>query len=80
MPLTEKGEEVKKAMEKEYGEKKGEQAFYASENKGQITGLAAKDSPDYFQALPETITLAEINKKNKELWTQKTAEEAPKNF
>jgi hypothetical protein len=39
MPLTEKGEKIKKAMIKEYGEKKGEQVFYASKNKGTIKGV-----------------------------------------
>ena len=40
MPLTKKGEKVKAAMKKEYGTKKGEQVFYASENKGTIKGVA----------------------------------------
>jgi hypothetical protein len=39
MPLTEKGEKIKGAMQKEYGEKKGEQVFYASKNKGKVTGV-----------------------------------------
>lgn len=33
MPLTKVGKKVKKAMKKEYGEKKGTQVFYAYENK-----------------------------------------------
>jgi len=33
MPLTKAGEKTKKAMVKEYGKKKGEQVFYAYENK-----------------------------------------------
>ena len=33
MPLTKKGSKVKAAMRKEYGEKKGEEVFYAYENK-----------------------------------------------
>ena len=41
MPLTKKGEEIKKAMSREYGAKKGEQVFYASRNKGTITGVDA---------------------------------------
>ena len=40
MPLTEKGRKIKKAMVKQYGKKKGEQVFYASENKGTIKGVA----------------------------------------
>ena len=39
MPLTKKGEEIKAAMTKEYGEKKGEQVLYASKNKGTISGI-----------------------------------------
>jgi hypothetical protein len=42
MPLTKKGEKVKAAMKKQYGAKKGEQVFYASENKGTIKGVAKK--------------------------------------
>lgn len=42
MPLTKKGSEIEHAMEKEYGEKKGKQVFYASKNKGTITGVEAK--------------------------------------
>lgn len=36
MPLNKKGKKIKKVMEKEYGKKKGEKIFYASENKGTI--------------------------------------------
>lgn len=39
MPLTKKGEEIKKAMDKEYGDKKGKEVFYASKNKGTIKGV-----------------------------------------
>ena len=39
MPLTKKGKKIKSAMAKEYGEKKGEQVFYASKNKGTIKGV-----------------------------------------
>lgn len=42
MPLTKKGEKIKKAMVKEYGKEKGKQVFYASENKGTIKGVAKK--------------------------------------
>ncbi len=40
MPLTKKGKTIKKAMDKEYGKKKGDQVFYASENSGKIKGVA----------------------------------------
>lgn len=42
MPLTKKGEKVKAAMKKQYGSKKGEQIFYATENKGKVKGLVKK--------------------------------------
>ena len=38
MPLTAKGEKIKKNMEAQYGAKKGKQVFYASQNKGTIKG------------------------------------------
>jgi len=34
MPLSKSGKKVIKAMEKEYGKKKGKSVFYASINKG----------------------------------------------
>ena len=42
MPLTKKGEKIKTAMKKQYGSKKGEQIFYATENKGSIKGVTKK--------------------------------------
>ena len=39
MPLTAKGEKIKAAMTQQYGEEKGERVFYASENKGTISGV-----------------------------------------
>ena len=39
MPLTKKGTKIKSAMKKQYGEKKGEQVFYASANKGRISNV-----------------------------------------
>lgn len=38
MPLTPKGKKIKGAMKEEYGAKKGEKVFYASQNKGTIKG------------------------------------------
>lgn len=38
MPLTAKGRKIKAAMDKEYGAAKGDRVFYASQNKGTITG------------------------------------------
>jgi hypothetical protein len=42
MPLTKKGEKIKRAMKEEYGAKKGEQVFHASANKGTIKGVEKK--------------------------------------
>ncbi len=42
MPLTTKGKSIKSAMTKKYGEKKGEQVFYASANAGKISGVEKK--------------------------------------
>lgn len=33
MPLTRRGRKLKRKLENEYGKKKGEQVFYAMENK-----------------------------------------------
>ena len=41
-PLTEKGKKIMGAMKEQYGEKEGEQVFYASKNKGAITGVDRK--------------------------------------
>jgi hypothetical protein len=37
-PLTKKGAKIEKAMDKEYGSKKGKEVFYASINKGKVKG------------------------------------------
>ena len=42
MPLTSKGREIKAAMTKQYGKATGTRVFYASANKGTITGVHAK--------------------------------------
>jgi hypothetical protein len=39
MPLSFKGRKIKRKMEDEYGEKKGDRVFYASEKSGRIRGL-----------------------------------------
>jgi hypothetical protein len=42
MPLTKKGQKIKKSMEESYGKKRGEQVFYASKNKGVISEVEKK--------------------------------------
>jgi len=44
MPLTDKGKKIKRNMKKTYGAKKGEEVFYASQNKGTITGTHKKSA------------------------------------
>lgn len=39
MPLTKKGRKIMAAMKGQYGEGKGERVFYASKNKGRISGV-----------------------------------------
>lgn len=42
MPLTRKGNTILRAMESQYGAKQGESVFYASINKGKVTGAEGK--------------------------------------
>ena len=39
MPLSRRGRKLKRKLESEYGKKKGEQVFYAMENKEKKKGL-----------------------------------------
>jgi hypothetical protein len=39
MPISKAGKKIKSNLEKQYGKKKGEQVFYAMENKGEIPGM-----------------------------------------
>ena len=39
MPLNKKGKKIKKAMEKQYGKKKGQAVFYAMENSGKLKAV-----------------------------------------
>ena len=42
MPITKKGSKIMRNMKKQYGTKKGKQVFYASANKGTISGVHGK--------------------------------------
>lgn len=42
MPLTDKGQKILKSMMKTYGSKKGKGVFYASINKGTVTGAEGR--------------------------------------
>jgi hypothetical protein len=46
MPLTEKGRKILGHMQAEYGNKEGKRVFYASANKGTITGVHPQDADD----------------------------------
>lgn len=39
MPLTKKGQKIKRNMVKEYGKEKGERIFYSWENKNKQKGI-----------------------------------------
>lgn len=39
MPLSKKGSKIMGAMKEQYGAEKGERVFYASKNKGTISGV-----------------------------------------
>jgi hypothetical protein len=60
MPLTEKGAEIKSNMEEQYGKEKGESVFYASKNKGTITGVdqgpASPTAPISAQPIIPSVT------------------------
>lgn len=43
-PLTAKGREIMSNMEREYGNKEGERVFYATRNKGKISGVDAANA------------------------------------
>jgi len=42
MPLTKKGKKILSSMKGQYGDEKGKRVFYASQNKGTITGTHKK--------------------------------------
>lgn len=47
MPMTRKGKKIMSAMMDEYGEQKGQRVFYASANKGKITGVEKGQSKSH---------------------------------
>lgn len=44
MPLSQKGQKIMRAMQHQYGTKRGKSVFYASMNKGKITGVERSKS------------------------------------
>jgi hypothetical protein len=75
MPLTEKGEKIKGAMEKQYGSKKGEEVFYASKNKGKISGVDDMEKSDRVP-LEEGKSKETVNKNVNRLLEKGHSEEA----
>lgn len=65
MPLTEKGQEILANMKREYGEEKGEQVFYASANKGTITGVHGDSALGH---LPSSVTASEVQQQGEKYW------------
>lgn len=59
MPLTDKGETIKKSLVEQYGEKKGTSILYAGKNKGTFTGI---DSTDAYA--PGQSMTSELGKEN----------------
>jgi hypothetical protein len=45
MPLSAKGRKILRSMRSQYGEKEGTSVFYASKNKGTITGVDSQGGP-----------------------------------
>jgi hypothetical protein len=64
MPLTEKGSKIESEMKKEYGPKKGEQVFYASRNKGTISGVDSVPIGRGYDADPERLQFKSHEAKN----------------
>lgn len=59
MPLTDKGQTILANMERQYGEKKGREVFYASRNKHTISGVdSATEQPPSGIPTPK-VTLAD---------------------
>ena len=53
MPLTEKGETIKKALQEEYGAEKGERILYAGKNAGTFTGIDQEPLPMTTTTVPD---------------------------
>lgn len=71
MPLTSKGEEILKEMEKNYkSDKKAEQVFYASIKSGKIIGAEGTSKDEVHEIITASISLSELQKKNEEYWAQ----------
>lgn len=63
MPLTKKGKIIEKAMEHEYGNKKGKSVFFASKNKGIISGVERKNRISNHDVLRSALDKSYTNQK-----------------
>jgi hypothetical protein len=52
MPLNSKGTKIKAAMQKQYGEEKGENVFWASKQKGTISGVDTATKITHSRSIP----------------------------
>lgn len=87
MPLTSKGTKILKAMEAQYGAKKGEEVFYASKNAGKISGVdsagcAAKldaitKIADACQAYDDGFTVRKLSHIERAIEAQKRGKRMP---
>lgn len=73
MPLTDKGRQILEKMEQEYGAEKGREVFYASANKGTITGVHDED-PELDPAKLDAV-VGMCNKYDASVATQMKAKE-----
>ena len=64
MPLTSKGKKILSSMRKQYGGEKGERVFYASINKGKVTG--AEKSTKRAEGGPVDPLLEEARRRGKQ--------------
>lgn len=78
MPLTSKGTEIKSSMEKEYGKEKGEKVFYASANKGTISGVDSMGGRRRFSAAVRDAIAKGVPTRDAIAQATKDAEEQPR--
>lgn len=76
MPLTSKGASIKSAMTKEYGEKRGTEIFYASKNKGTISGVDSAKLDAACTVMDAVVGIARGDV-DESYWTYKAAGPTP---
>ena len=76
MPLTSKGKKIMRAMRKQYGEKEGEKVFYASKNKGTISGVEKTEE----SKMSYLDKVTQINEKKIKGMPRDTRKDAPRSM